>query len=426
MREVPCQNYKPLAADSLSNNNKFKVLAFASIGTGLELYDFVLYGVMLKFITIKFFPFGNEWESLMSGYISFAVTFLVGPLGSIFWGWYGDKFGRVAMLRLSLAVMALPSLIIAILPTYQDIGILAPVILVILRIIQGISVGGEVIGAKIFSMEILGEKKFGLCSGVISATGALGVLLAMTMAYLTLTFSNYSEFWRIPFLFGSILFLVSYGIRKYLAKSIVTQTQNDAKITEIKKIVHQNKTQSLIVFVLGALLGILSYTLHAFINPFLISQGIEQKLVYYYSIYGLISTAFFSIFTGILLDKFNKTIELNYIIITSIAILFLPLYLLGLKGGIGTFISLIVLEALLGMYACSTAIIMYKVFLPKNRCRGIMFNYALGCSIFGGLTPATLLSLGQLHVIFPAVAVILSTLVCLITLRWGLKNVNLF
>jgi MHS family proline/betaine transporter-like MFS transporter len=404
---------------------KTKVLTFASIGNCLELYDFTLYGIMLPFLANRFFPAENHHISLLIGYLSFALTFLIAPIGSIFWGWYGDKFGRVAMLRLSLISMAIPSLGIALLPTYDIIGLCAPLLLIILRIIQGLSASGEVIGAKIFAMEILGKNNFGLCSGVISAAGAFGVLAAIAMAYAATQLSDYPDFWRLPFLIGSLLFLVARCLRQSIAAPVSQKTQ-DVKIGDIASILAQHKRPSLVVFILGAMLGIFSYFLHAFINPFLIGQGFDSALIYRYSIYGLLSTAFFSLLTGKILDHYHKLVAFNYTILMLIAVSAFPLFALLLKGGKLMLLSYLLLNGLLGMYACASAIIMYRSFPVSSRCRGMMFNYAIGCALFGGITPIFLQGLSHIDLYLPGLILSSVALSCLLILRRGLGNASLF
>lgn len=415
----------PLPAKCLS---KSKVLTFASVGHTLELYDFCLYGIMLPFLAPLFFPAENQLISLFIGWLSFAITFCIAPAGSIFWGWYGDKCGRVPMLRLSLIMMAIPSLGIALLPTYETIGWLAPIILIMLRIMQGISASGEVMGSKIFAMEALGVKNYGLCSGIISGAGALGVLLAMSMAYTTSINEDIENFWRVPFFIGSGLFIAARLWRTYLAKAFTSPKTSADKASSqgTFAVATQQPYNSLIVFMLGALLGILSYAMHAFLNPFLIQQGLATSEVYQFSICGLITTIVFAVITGKYLDHHNKLKQTNMAIITLIALLAFPLFILTQYGGLVTLMSYIGLAGLLGMYACASAVIMYRSFPPPTRCRGVMFNYAMGCAIFGGLTPLLLSLVAGLNPVLPGLIISLAALSTKVILKWGLKHATLF
>jgi len=430
MREVPLSvTDAAVSPSSVKRLSKVKVLTFASIGNSLELYDFSLYGIMLPFLAPLFFPAESPLMSLFIAWLSFAITFCIAPVGSIFWGWYGDKFGRVPMLRLSLITMAVPSLGIALLPTYDTIGLFAPAILIILRIMQGVSASGEIMGAKIFAMEALGARNHGLCSGIISCAGAFGVLLAMSMAYATSTHETIENFWRIPFFIGSCLFVVARLWRTYLAKAFTSQQRSTFEQPvhqELFAIITNQPYSSIIVFMLGALLGILTYSMHAFLNPFLVQQGVEATEVYQFSIYGLISTMAFAILTGIYLDNGKNLKHTNRVIITLIALLAFPLFILIQYGGLFTLLSYLILAGLLGMYACSAAVIMYRSFAPTIRCRGVMFNYAMGCAIFGGLTPLLLNIAVGFNPLLPGLIVSLAALSINIFLKWGLKHATLF
>jgi MFS transporter, MHS family, proline/betaine transporter len=109
MRKVPTLTER-ISSSKLS---KFKILSIASIGNCLELYDFTLYGIMLPFLAMRFFPTDSQTLSMFIGFVSFAISFIIAPIGSIFWGWYGDRFGRLLLLRTSMIIMAIPSLGIA-------------------------------------------------------------------------------------------------------------------------------------------------------------------------------------------------------------------------------------------------------------------------------------------------------------------------
>ena len=424
MRKVP----KSISQISTPKFSKFKILSIASIGNCLELYDFTLYGIMLPFLAMKFFPTDSQILSMFIAFASFAISFIIAPLGAIFWGWYGDKFGRVLMLRSSMMIMAIPSLGIALLPDYQTIGIIAPLLFILLRIMQGISASGEVMGAKIFAMELLGSKSYGTCSGVISSAGALGVLLAMGMGYIVATNAEITYLWRLPFLIGSLLFVIAYLIRANYTRSMHNdQNNNFAKVSGLFEIIKQHNYPSLIVFILGAMLGILSYTMHAFINPFLIHQGFNMGMVYQFSICGLVATMITALFTGLYMDKITTplfTVVKANIFWTSIMTLLF--YIILLQGGYFTLFGYIALGGILGIYACISAVLMYRLFLPDIRCRGILFSYAMGCAIFGGLTPLLLTVIGNIHPVLPGIIVSISGIIILIIFNKSIKHVNLY
>lgn len=419
MREVPTK--KPLA-------KIYKTLVFASLGNSLELYNYTLYGIMLPYISHLFFPSESAEFSLVMGYLSFALTFFIAPFGAIFWGWFGDRYGSLALLKFSMFLMAIPSLGIALLPTAQSVGITASVLLIVLRIVQGLSVSGEALGAKIFAMDELGEKHFGLSSGIISAMGAFGIIFAMLFAYLSSLYKEYPDFWRIPFLMGTLFYVLTISKRLRFAKShIKSQSENkESRLTlgYLFTVVKEYPSSSLVVFALGALLGVLSYTLHAFITPFLLTRGIESSSAYALTIVSLVTTMMASVWSGFALDKKKDKLKSMKKNLLSILIFYLPLFACTLSSELFLVaIGLGGLGALLGAFATISAVVMFLSFPQEYRCRGLMFNYALGCSVFGGLTPIFLNFVVHTHSFLAGISVFLFTLFTYMIYQRGIRHV---
>lgn len=394
-----------------SFHSRNRLFAFAAVGHGLELYDHTIYGAMIPFLASRFFPADDPFTSLFLAFLSFTLAFIISPMGSLFWGWYSDKFGRLPMLRSTMLIMALPALGIAMLPTYDTIGWWAPVCLVLFRMMQTMSASGEIIGARIFVMESFDQNQNGLASGLTTAIGAVGVLLAMGMGYLCTCFQEWDNVWRVPFLLGSGLFIAGQLIRNRLAEtSLVLENepplvaQFSPNIKETFTIVKQHPASSWIVFSLGALLGIMSYTLHAFMNPYLIYHDFSKTAVYQYSIIGLVCTMVFAILSGYCADQSRRVQRLLLAVMVAYSVSCVPLFGMISMGGWHTLIAYATLAGLLGAYVCLSGVVMYRAFLPPIRCRGILFNYALGCATFGSLTPLTLNTLSQCHPDLPGVA----------------------
>ncbi len=394
MRKVP-SNQIP---ENFYNNKVMKVLFFAFIGHFLELYDYTIYVVMLTIISPMFFPSSSIAGSVSLGLLSFAFSLLIMPLAAWFWGWYGDKHGRLPMLKHSIMLMALPSLIIAILPTYQEIGIFAPSILIGCRFLQTFSASGEVSGAKIFAMEHLGKNNLGKISGLLSCGAGLGVLLAMGMGLLL---SNTCLSWRLPFFLGSSLAIVGIMIRRKVAESpefikLMQKQHSDVlSISSTFSMLKAHKTQAIVVIVLGAMLGVLSYMMHAFLNPYIISLGYANNVAYRMGVVGLAACGLASIITGVIIDRLlsAKTIMLSNIASCVVLIPFTFILMLLSVTSYNEFLlylAFIIQGILLGINATTSSVIMYQLFKPENRCRGVMICYGIGMAIFGGFTPIIL------------------------------------
>ncbi len=143
---------QPVSA-TISQPRSARILMLTGFGNMLELYDFTLFAILMPFFLPVFFPHSSNEGQVLFGYLAFAVSFLIAPIGSIMWGYLGDKYGSARIFRLSLIIMAFPSLGIALLPGFEQWGFASIVILLILRVMQGISASGEVLGSKIYAFD---------------------------------------------------------------------------------------------------------------------------------------------------------------------------------------------------------------------------------------------------------------------------------
>lgn len=430
MREVPLasklQNFFP----KITSYNK-KVLSFASIGNGLELYNYSLYGVMVPFTSLHYFPSDNKSFSMTMGYLSFALAFLIAPFGSVFWGWIGERYGRLALLQNSLILMALPTLGMALLPSFSEIGYWAPILLFALRLLQGLSASGEVFGSRLYAMESLGEKQHGIASGYLSASGAVGVVLSMLMGFFITRYgASYESLWRLPFFLGACFYLISFLIRFSFAKELRKTPSVIQKISKTERslfqILKNTPRESLTVFALSAFLGVLTYMILVFLNPFLMGRGMEGQYTFLMSVCALLSTAMASLLWGYYQD-FSQDLERQILSFFKIFLITFPfLFAFFLSGSsLGILLSFVVLGTYLGLFTTLSAVKTYRVFDASTRCRGAMFNYSFGCSFFGGLTPYTLKVSGELHPYLPGLVVFLFTVLVYTFYRKVEKNVSM-
>ena len=179
-----------------------KILVLSSLGGVLEFYDFIIYALLANYISIEFFPTGSNITSLIATFATFTVGYLVRPLGGFLFGHFGDKFGRKTTFTFSILLMAVATTLIGFVPPYAKIGISAPIILTFLRILQGLSVGGEIPGAIAYVSESIPEKK-GFACGVIFCSINFGIVFgSLFHALLSSTLSQDQMLawgWRLPF-----------------------------------------------------------------------------------------------------------------------------------------------------------------------------------------------------------------------------------
>ncbi|HZK54211.1 MAG TPA: MFS transporter [Desulfosporosinus sp.] len=193
------------------------------MGNVMEWYDFALYGFMATIIARLFFPDQSQVASLIATYGIFAAGFIMRPIGAVFFGRLGDTLGRSRAMLISVIMMVIPTFCLGLLPTYEKIGIFAPVLLIIIRLVQGVSVGGEFSSSATFLVETSPKNKRGLSGSWANFGSTLGVLLGSGMATLTITLLDDTVVmawgWRLPFLFGGLLGCLAIYLRKGLPKS---------------------------------------------------------------------------------------------------------------------------------------------------------------------------------------------------------------
>jgi len=199
------------------------VITASAAGTIIEWYDFYLYGVLAAFFSTQFFPKGNDTAALLASLATFGAGFAVRPFGAAFFGRIGDLTGRKFTFLLTITIMGLATALVGILPTYSQIGILAPIILVTLRLAQGLALGGEYGGAAIYVAEHSPDAKRGQNTSWIQTTATLGLLLALVVIGITRTSLSADDFtnfgWRIPFILSIVLVVVALIIRLRLQET---------------------------------------------------------------------------------------------------------------------------------------------------------------------------------------------------------------
>lgn len=229
---------KPPAADSLNTKDMRRVLGSSLIGSIIEYYDFILYATAASLVFDRvFFANLGPGLSLFASFATLAAGYVARPLGGIIFGHFGDRLGRKQMLVLSMLMMGGATVLIGLLPTTAQIGVAAPIVLVLLRVIQGISVGGEWGGATLMALEHAPAKKRGLAAAFANAGGPAGGLLA-TLAVSAVSALTGDQFlvwgWRIPFLLSALLIVIGMIIRLRVAETPVFQ-KLDAEAAKIQR-----------------------------------------------------------------------------------------------------------------------------------------------------------------------------------------------
>src|SRR5215475_249359 len=213
-----------------------RVTAAGMIGNVLEWYDFAIYGYFATAIGRHFFPHEDAVAQLLSAFGVFAIGYLMRPIGGVIVGHIGDRLGRRAALTFSVTAMAIPTFLIGLLPDHHAIGLLAPIGLTLLRVVQGLSVGGEYTSSMVFLVEHAPEGRRGLM-GALAASGAsagmlLGSAVGAAFAATMSTAALDAWGWRIPFLLGLVVGIAGYLLRRYVLEAEVAEKRTRAPIIE--------------------------------------------------------------------------------------------------------------------------------------------------------------------------------------------------
>src|SRR5476649_2153351 len=300
----------------MTGEEKFVIFA-SSLGTVFEWYDFYLYAVLAPFFAALFFPAGNDTAALLSAFATYAAGFLIRPFGALIFGRIGDLVGRKYTFLVTIIVMGSSTFLVGVLPTYAAIGWLAPILLVTLRLCQGLALGGEYGGAATYVAEHSRVGQRGYATSWIQTTATLGLLLALILIALcrgNMVAKDFAEWgWRIPFLISVVLLVFSVYIRLKLNETPIFQKMvsegkgSKAPLTE--SFFHYPNNKYVLLALLGATAGqgVVWYTGQFYALFFLV---ITLKVDYLtaYELIGLsliIGTPFF-IFFGLLSDRIGR------------------------------------------------------------------------------------------------------------------------
>ncbi|HTV96411.1 MAG TPA: MFS transporter [Steroidobacteraceae bacterium] len=253
----------------MTSEEKFVIFA-SSIGTMFEWYDFYLYAVLAPFFASLFFPAGNDTAALLSAFATYAAGFLVRPFGSLFFGRLGDLVGRKYTFLVTIIVMGMATFLVGLLPTYAAIGWLSPVLLVALRLLQGLAVGGEFGGAATYVAEHSRPGRRGYATSWIMTTATAGLALALIVIIACRELMQPKAFsqwgWRVPFIVSAVLLLFSVYIRLKLNESPIFQKMKQegkgSKAPLTESFVHYPNNKYVLLATLGvtAGMGVVWYT----------------------------------------------------------------------------------------------------------------------------------------------------------------------
>jgi MHS family proline/betaine transporter-like MFS transporter len=367
------------------------------IGNVVEWYDFALYGYLAGIIAPLFFPSENPAAGLIATYGVFAAGFLMRPLGAAFFGWFGDRYGRARTMQISVTMMALPTVLLGLLPTYAQAGLLAPILLVALRLLQGVSVGGEFSSSATYLVETAAPGRRGLTGSWANIGSMSGSLLGVGAAALVTTLFDAETLadwaWRLPFLGGAILGGTAILIRSNLHNSERYEAHH-ARRDETSPLLQAfttNRRETLLALVFAASYGTCFYIAFVYLPEWLSGQGLMAR-----SEALTINTAMTFLviplmpLLAVVGDRWVARRTWIAIAILALSLASWPLHQWMLVSG-GSLASVIAMHvvafALLSVPLGSAPALFVELFPESDRLSGYSVAFNIGVGVFGGLTP---------------------------------------
>ena len=382
------------APPRLSQADK-RTLGLSSLGGALEFYDFVIYVFYAKLISELFFPSTlSPFWAMLNTYGIFAAGYFFRPLGGVVMAHFGDLIGRKRLFSLSILLMALPTLMIGVMPTFESIGYAAPILLLLMRVLQGIAIGAEIPAAWTFVSEHVPERRIGIANGVLTAGLSLGILLGALMSlFISLQFSE-AEIkdwaWRIPFILGGIFGFVALYLRSYLKETPVFKAMQAktelAKELPVKQVLAKHKTGVVIgMLFTWFLTGCVVVLILAMPNLLVGAFGFERADAFKMQSAAIVMQMVGCVLAGILADRFGagRVILFGSLLVATMAGIFY-----NSLGHVAPS-TVFMLYMLLGLSSGTVGMVSYsmvKMFPAQIRFTGISFSYNLAYAIAGGIT----------------------------------------
>jgi MHS family proline/betaine transporter-like MFS transporter len=410
---------------------RLRVILSAMIGNGLEWYDFALYGYFATLIADLFFPSANPTASLLATYGTFAAGFIMRPLGGIIFGHIGDSSSRKKALQWSIYLMAVPTAAIGFLPTYDQVGWLAPLLLTLVRLLQGLSMGGEFTGSIIFIVEHAEPGKRGLSGSWAPLSAVLGLLIGSAVAaVLTATLSPdhlIAWGWRVPFMISIAGGVVGSYMRRMLSdpeafKNI--QAEQKTRRSPFARLLKEYKSALVTIFLIDLTVAVGFYIIVTFVVSYLESfVGFSRAQALWISTASMTAFAVTIPLVGWLIDRVGRK---PVMVTAALSFVFLSIPLFkGLQSHcLSTALYChITFGIMMGGYFAPIAAVLVEAFPASVRYSGISIAHNLSMALFGGTAPFVVTWLMKVsgNLLMPAFYLCLAGLGSLVGL-WMMKD----
>lgn len=387
----------------------------ACFGTFLEWYDFLTFATLAVVFGPLFFPSSDPSTGLLASLATFGVGMVVRPVGAAIFGSIGDRIGRRPVFMITITLMGFATVCVGFLPTYVQVGIWAPILLVGLRLLQGLSAGGEIGGSAVYLTEHAGNTNRGFKTSFLQLMGPLGILVSTLQIALLQHWLTQDEFlswgWRVPFWISLILLLLAFKARMALEETPIylqlskTETQSKSPLRDNFKDPETRKRMFLLFFCISAGGAVLFFCVQVYTSIFLkTSVKLPSQLVDQLSIYATIALLPLTIFAGWLSDKIGrKPVVVSGLILGAAFILpaFHLLQKIGQEHILGSNQTIYIAAILIGLSAILALVVgpqtalLAELFPAKTRNSAATLPHNLAAGWIGGLLPLVVTLLNQ-------------------------------
>ena len=381
--------------------NKKKLVLTSGVANTFEWYDYALFGHFAPIIGQKFFPDSDPSASLLQAFLVFAVGYLMRPLGGIFFGVIGDKFGRRTALSMAIMCMAITTAAIGFLPTYETWGMASTVLMIIVRMLQGLSMGGALTGSVSFVIEHSQKENRGIFGSISMSSICVGILLGSLVSSLVKSSFSPETFdawaWRLPFIVGIAIYFAGVYIKNHTAETplfVEAKYRGEIEASPLK-IAFKNHWFDMIISVLINATGSIIFYLEAiYLLTYLkMERGFAEDDVNYLVNGCYVLMIFVTLFAGWLSDKIGRqkifVMNLIFIIVVS------PFIMLVMENGefAAVIIAQIILAIMAAVYIGPEPALQAEFYPTEVRNTALSVSYNTATSLFGGTTPYIVASL---------------------------------
>jgi metabolite-proton symporter len=378
------------AIDAHDKRRRIFAIIGASSGNLVEWYDFYTYAFTAIYFASAFFPSGNQTTQLLNTAGVFAAGFLMRPIGGYLFGWIADKHGRRTSMLISIVMMCGGSLVIACLPTYASIGVAAPALLLLARLLQGLSVGGEYGTSATYMSEVAigGQRGFYASFQYVTLIG--GQLLAVLVVVVVLQFMTEAEIkdwgWRIPFFIGAATAVVAFYLRRSLEETSSTETRQRKEAGSLGEIFRHHTRAFCIVLGFTAGGSLIFYTFTTYMQKYLVNTaGMDAKtasrlMTVVLFVYMIMQPLF-----GAISDKIGrKTSMMLFGGLATLATIPILSTLSTIKDPVTAFFLITAALAIVSFYTSISGLVKAELFPAEVRALSVGLSYAIANAIFGG------------------------------------------